>query len=124
MNKLLLLFVTLIIGLLFLVIPTTEPKDFFIFSDMKLSFQMHLYFICEKIILIILAWIIAAEDRHYRNALKIFFWLLVADLLDYCLSYNAIWFNIGWLPVSMNIVKIFIFGSIIAKEWIKDPSQI
>ena len=119
MSKLLLIFLTLIFGLLFLLIPQTESYDLFLFSDIKLTVQTHIYFICEKLTMIVLAWIIASESTQYRTELKAFFWLMVADLLDYCLSYGSIWFNVGVVPVSMNTAKVFIFAIVIFNAWLK-----
>ena len=120
MNKLLLLFLTFIFGLLFLLLPTaTEAVDWFLFYDIKLTYQTHVYFICEKLVVIALAWIIAAEETKYKGACKVFFWLVVADLIDYLLSYSSIWFRVGGVPVSMNVLKAVIFGVVILREWIK-----
>lgn len=117
MSKLILLYSTLLVGLIFLIIPDWHtPHDFFLFSNMKLTGAMHIYFIGEKAILVVLAYIIVTEAKDYQNAIWVFFWLLVADLADYLLSYNSIWFSIGNFPVSMNIVKAFVFGGVIINE--------
>jgi hypothetical protein len=101
-----------------MVIPrTTEPKDFFLFSDMKLYAATHVYFICERIVLIVLAYLIAETERQYLLSVKVFFWLMVADLIDYCLTYNGVWFKLGSVPVSMNTVSASLFGLIIFYEW-------
>jgi len=120
MNKILLLFLTFIFGLLFLLLPPAiESRDWFLFSDVKLTYQTHIYFICEKLVVIMLAWIIAAEETKYKGSCKVFFWLIVADLLDYLLTYSSVWFLVGVFPVSMNVTKAFIFGFIVVREWIK-----
>lgn len=117
MSKLLLLYATLLVGLIFLIIPDWHtPHDFFLFSSMKLTGAMHIYFIGEKAILIVLAYIIAFEAKEYQKAVWVFFWLLVADLVDYLLSYNSVWLSIGNFPISMNIVKAFVFGFVIINE--------
>jgi len=123
MTKLLLLFFTFVLGLLFLLLPTTGPMDFFLFSNAKLTFQTHVYFICEKLVLIIMAWVIAAEEQQYRKTLQVFFWLLVVDLLDYLLTYGSIWFYLWSFPISMNVAKVVIFGLVISKVWIKTHSD-
>jgi len=117
MSKLLLLYGILLIGLIFLIMPDWHtPHDFFLFSNMKLTGAMHIYFIGEKAGLIILAYILANESKLYQQATWIFFWLLVADLGDYLLSYSSIWFSIGNFPISMNILKAVVFGGVIIKE--------
>lgn len=122
MSKLLFLFLTFVLGLVFVIIPQTESREWFLTSDMKLTLATHVYFVCEKLVLIVLAYIIASEERNYRGAVQVFFWLLVADLVDYFLTYGSIWFKLVDFPVSMNTTKVFIFGLVIAKEWIKSFS--
>lgn len=117
MSKLLLLFLTVIFGLVFVLLPNTGIReDFFLFADMKLSLETHLYFICEHFVLIILSYIIYNEATEYKNALFIFFLLMVGDMVDYCLTYNGVWFRINEFPISMNIVKAFLFGGVILNE--------
>jgi hypothetical protein len=121
MLKLLLLYCTFLIGIVFLLLPMgNTPVDWFLFSDMELTAHTHVYFIGERVTLIILAYIIAAESVKYRQATWVFFWLMVGDLVDYCLSYNAVWFYCGSIPVSMNVVKGLVFGLVIINEWRKD----
>lgn len=120
MSKLLLLFTVFLTGILFMFIPDTiAPYDYFLLSDMKLHFGTYVYFICERLVLIILAYIIASEAVQYRSVVWVFFWLLVADLADFLIIYNEIWFTIGEFPVSMNICKVVIFGLIILRKWIR-----
>ena len=86
------------------------------FSDRIVSVEYYIYSVFEKCVMIILSYIIAREATEYQEALSIFFWLMVFDLLDLILTYNSIWFSIGDFPVSMNIVKAILFGSVIANE--------
>lgn len=123
MNKLFLILLTFIFGLVFLISPITEPIDLFLFSDIKITVQTHIYFICEKLVLVILAWIIAAESKEYRTALQVFFWLVVVDFIDYIFTYNSIWFRLYGFPISMNIMKVAIFGFVVSREWIKIQSD-
>lgn len=120
MSKLLLLYLTFVVGLVFLILPKDlHPIDFFLFSDMELYTQTHIYFILEKSIPIVLAYIIYSEATAYRGALKIFLWLVIADLADYLLSYSSVWFHIGDFPISMNIVKCLVFGLTILYVWVR-----
>lgn len=120
MDKLLLLFAVFLLGVVFLVLPAdTTPIDYFLFSDMKLPFATHVYFIGEKLTMIVLAYIIAVEAKEYRGAIWCFFVLVVVDLCDYLLSYGAVWFHLSGFPVSMNTLKVSIFGLAILNEWRK-----
>jgi hypothetical protein len=116
-SKLFLLYTTFLVGLLYLLLPqTVEPQDYFLFSDMKLHFATHIYFICEKAILIVLGYVVASEAVEYREAIWIFFWLLVLDLVDYLLTYSTVWIDLDGFPVSMNTLKAVIFGGVIIRE--------
>lgn len=124
MSKLLLLFITLILGLVYLITPNSDKDfDFFFFSDVRLYLDTYLYFVFEKLTTIILIWIIAAESRDFRKPLQIFFWLAVADFVDFLLTYNSIWFTAWRFPISMNIVKVVIFGLVIINEWNKSTGS-
>lgn len=120
MSKLLLLYLTFVIGLVFLFVPMKQEMiDFFPLSDFKIYPVNYVYYICEKLIVIILAYVIAEESEKYRNELFIFLVLCIADMADYLLSYSSIWFHMGSIPVSMNTVKCFIFGLVILNAWIR-----
>jgi hypothetical protein len=132
MNKLLLLFLALIFGTVFNVLPnwdgvtfmTPDPFYFYDFGkDYGIAYQTYIYMICEYFVAMIFTWIIAAEAKEYKGAIQIFFWLVVVDLLDYLLTYNSIWFRVYSFPISMNILKVFIFGLVISREWIKTQSD-
>lgn len=120
MSKLILLYLTIIIGLFFLIAP--EPVytyDFFPFSDMKLYPATYVYFICERLVLVILSGIIYNEATEYRPELRVFFFLMCADVVDFLLTYNGIWFDIKSLPISMNVAASVIFGLTILNAWIR-----
>lgn len=119
MTKLILLFVTLLTGITFLMFPNSPTAEsYFPFSDMQLYLKTHVYYIFEKLIMIVLAYIIASESKEYKQAVWVFFGLMVCDLIDYLLTYSSIWFNLGPIPVSMNTTKVFIFGLTIFYEWL------
>jgi hypothetical protein len=115
MDKLRLLFLTLVLGLVFYIVPNTQPRDFFPFYDIVMGLKTYVYLALEKFILIVMGYIIASESTKYREALWVFFWLLVIDLIDYFLTYNTAWFKVDWFPVSMNMVKVFVFGFVVAR---------
>lgn len=120
MSKLLLLYSTLLIGVVFLLLPEIGSQiDFFLFSDVKLTGTQYIYFLCEKAVLIVLAFIIANEATEYRQAIWCFFWLFVLDLVDYLLCYNQVWFFYKSIPISMNVFKSVVFGIVILQEWIR-----
>lgn len=124
MSKLVLLYLTFVLGLVFLLVPMKrEMMDFFPFSDFEIYPVNHVYYICEKLIVIILAYIIATEATEYRKPLFIFLVLCIADLADYLLSYSAVWFRIGEFPVSMNIMKCILFGLTILNAWTRTLSK-
>lgn len=119
MSKLLLLYSTIIVSLVFMVVPDNDITMGYPFSDMVVSVEYYIYSIFEKFVMIILAYIIWKEADKYEQALGIFFWLMVADLTDLMLSYNSIWFHIGTFPISMNILKCITFGLVILHAWTK-----
>lgn len=118
MSKLLLLYTVFIAGLVYLVLPDfTEQLDFFPLYEMKLNPATHIYFICEKLTMIVLAYVIYNEATKYRGAIHIFFLLLCADLVDYLLCYGAVWGYVNGFPISFNVIKCLIFGLTILYVW-------
>lgn len=116
MSKLLLLFSTILVSLVFLLVPVNDVTMGFYFSDKTVSIEYYIFSIFEKVVLIIFAYIIANEATEYRQAIWIFFILMVVDLVDYLLTYSKVWFYSGSFPVSMNMVKVFVFGGVILHE--------
>jgi hypothetical protein len=126
MNKLLLLFLTIILGLTYVILPdwdgsfmTPDPFPFFDFKIGGIAYQTYIYMICEYLVSLIFVGIIANEATEYRRAIQIFFLLVVVDLVDFLCNYNAVWFHLGSFPVSMNILKCGIFGLVILNVWIR-----
>ena len=120
MGKLILLYATILTGIVFLIVPdTVKPINYFPFFGVELYLKTYIYFIFEKLIVITLAYVIAIEAKQYRQETQIFFWLMVVDLIDYLLTYSWVWFRVGAFPVSMNIIKTFVFGIVILKAWSK-----
>lgn len=124
MSKLVLLYLTFVVGLVFLILPEqVSTKDYFPLYDIQMYLSTYVYFILEKSILILLAAMIYNESTEYRGELKIFVFLLIFDLIDYFLTYNTVWFRIGEFPVSMNIMKCILFGLTIINAWIRTLSK-
>lgn len=132
MGKLLLLLIALVFGMVFNVLPNWDgvtfmrPDPFYFYQFKKgtgIAYQTYVYMICEYFVAMIFTWIIAAESKEHRKALQVFFWLVVVDLFDYLLTYNSIWFRLYGFPVSMNIIKVFIFFLVISREWIRTQSD-
>lgn len=120
MSKLILLYLTLLVSILFILLPNTGiTQKWFLFSEVKLTFKTHLYFICEHFVLIVMAHIIKSEYSDNKFELSIFFYLMIIDLVDYLLNYNEIWFRVGEVPVSFNTTACLIFGLTILNKWIK-----
>lgn len=64
---------------------------------------------------------------HVPKFLKLGAWVLfglqMLDFLDYLLFYNRIWLMIWSFPISMNIMKVVIFGFVVLREWIRTQSD-
>lgn len=105
---------------MFLIMPDpVEEYDYFLFSKMKLYPATYMYFIGEKVILILLGTVVVTQASEYRGALKVFLLLLIADLADFLLCYNEVWFTFDGFPVSMNVFKCLVFGLTILYVWMK-----
>lgn len=130
MAKITILFLIILTGVVFTVIPNQDyiplkeitidgvvyiqkenpnTTDYFPFSDVKLYRDTYIYFILEKLVVVFLAFLILSEEFRFRNQVGIFFALMVLDLVDYLLTYGSVYFSIGGFPVSMNMIKVCVF---------------
>lgn len=115
--KLIFLFVALVIGIAFNAVPSgIETIQMFPFADTAITFKTWLYFLCEHIVLIMLSYVIAYEAKEYKLQCKVFFWIQVADLADYLLTYNTNWIG----PLNFNIIAVLIFATSIFYEYGRD----
>jgi len=107
----------LLIGLVFQAIPyDSTPLEMFPLSDDVIQFKTWFYFLAEHLVLIALSYVIAWEARKYVISCKVFFFIQVADLIDYLLTYNTAWFDL----VSFNIVAVLLFATSIVYEYGRD----
>ena len=109
----------MIMGILFLALPYSEvTRDYFLFADQQLTLQMHVWFICNKLVFVIFAYIIANESTDYKDALRVFFWIQVLKLIDYLLCYNNVWLRI-WdtVPFSSTTLGLLVFSLAIGYEY-------
>ena len=121
MSKVVLLGLTILFGAVFLVIPESNNAptyELFPFRDgAQINLQTYVYFIFEHFGWVALSFIVASEARTFKLSCKTFFWLQVADFVDYLLTYNTVWFHLGLLPISMNLAKVVIFGCVVFYEY-------
>lgn len=115
MTRLILIWITLVFSVLFLLY---NPKGEigFLFSTMVLTPEIWFYYLFEHLIVLILAMVILSMATEYRYAFKIFVIIQIIDTVDYCLTYGEPW---PFLPVSWNVVKVFIFSPIVGYEILK-----
>jgi hypothetical protein len=113
MTNLMLLFTTVALGVTFLFIPVTEPREFFPFSAVQLSMDTWFYFLFEKVIVLIMSVVILNQSTDHRPALWVFVSIQGVEILDYLLFYGEPWSpNIP----SWNILKVALFGLAIVME--------
>lgn len=118
--KLVLLWLTFAVAVYYLILPYSEETfSFFPYSEQRLSLAMHVWFICEKAILIILSWIILQESNEYKFALWIFFGCQVFKLIDYLICYNKVWDYWGEIPITSNTLSVLFFTIAIVYEFFK-----
>lgn len=116
MSKLYLLYATLLIGMVFLLIPQNDITVGYPLSEMRVSLEYYIYELAERSSIIIFLFIIVKEEREYREALTIFFLLRCFDFADYLIGYNSPWFSIGSIPITFNIISVGVFGLVILNE--------
>lgn len=124
MSKLILLFLILVVRTVFTFVKPTGITMSFPFDDMVVSLEFYIYCLGEKLAFIILANMVAEESVKYRNVLWVFFWLMVADLVDFILIYNNEWALIGKFALTLNNIAAMIFAFVILKELLWEKRHI
>lgn len=123
MSKVVLLSLVMLFGAVFLIVPESNNAPVFKLFPLnqraEINAQTYVYFIYEHFRIMALCFIIASEARVFRLSCKTFFWLQVVDFFDYMATYNTVWFELGLLPVSMNLVMPALFGLVVIYELIK-----
>jgi hypothetical protein len=95
----------------------------FPFSDQQLTYQTHVYFIFEHLTIITILYLWYYESAALTSDyVLMFLFIQIGNLADYLLRYNEPFLNIRGIPVSYNIVSIFLYSVfLIYKGW-KDRS--
>lgn len=123
MSRVVLLSLVMLFGAVFLIVPESNNAPVFKLFPLnqraEINVQTYVYFIYEHFRIMALCFIIASEARVFRLSCKTFFWLQVVDFFDYMATYNTVWFELGLLPVSMNLVMPALFGLVVIYELIK-----
>lgn len=115
----LLLLITLALGMLHEFYDTDIVWGY-LFSDSTHNAEAWIYFLCEHLIVIALAYDYWQVEPEFRKCATAFLWLSVVDLVDYILTCNDPWFS--FLPewATVNVFKFPIFGFVIVRELIKN----
>lgn len=116
MIKLAFIFCVIILGVVFLIVPDAPPYNFFPYSDMKVTPEWYIYYLLESVIIIIFAIHLRLESDEYKLYTTTFLILQIIELVDFVLTYNMTWFFIKEAPITFNVIKVFIFGSLLAYE--------
>ena len=121
MSRVILLGIVILLGAVFLVVPESNNAPTFAMFPLKpdatIAIQFYVHFVFEYLGWIALSFIVASEARTFKLSCKTFFWLQVADFVDYLLTYNSVWFHLGLLPISMNLAKVLVFGVVVFYEY-------
>jgi hypothetical protein len=120
MIKLLFIFSVMVLGIVFLIIPDAPPYDFFLLSDKKVTPEWYVYYLVESLIIIIFALYMRLESNEYKIYTTLFLALQIIELIDFILTYNMVWFYYKKLPITFNVIKVLVFGSLLAYECIRN----
>lgn len=116
-KTLIILYCNFLVTMLFSLVPYSDERyDWFLFYDIKLTFQTYVYFYGEHLsrMMIFYAFFVATERRE----LLIIFLVEAFDLIDFALTYNETWFSILNYPVEYNdITLLLMFYLIIQTLW-------
>lgn len=110
----------MLLGIVFLIVPDYPPKDFFPFSDMKVTPEWYVYYLLESLIIVIFAGYLVSESTEHKTITIVFLILQIGELIDFVLTYNMTWFTAYGYPATYNVVKFFVFILVITYEYACD----
>lgn len=120
MKRLILLWIGLAITVIFLVVPH-EGEVHFKYSDVVLSkkqwaqdFFDHVF---EAILGFVIFLLVRKYERKYATSAAVLVCILIADCVDYALTYGDPWMK-G--PITFNTLKISIFAVSIAYDYVNN----
>lgn len=123
---LLLLLSTLVMSAVFLLTKTGNYKTFYPYfpfnQDVVLTRDTYVYFLFERLIMVVMSLFIYIESSKFKTALKVFVFIQVFDTVDYLLTYNKTWILDGYI-ISLDLLKVTIFSLAIAAEVISLTEQ-
>lgn len=86
--------------------------------EIFLSYNQYFWLFCERLIMVILAWIIRDLSTTYKFTTTVFVWLMFFDLIAFVIAYDDPFRN---NVISFNVLKLLIFLSaiVIDKWWLR-----
>lgn len=84
---------------------------------MEISVQSYAYFAFYYISMALIAWAFLILMPSYENILTAWFFLQCAEVIDYFLTYNTVWFYVGNFGISITVVKFSILAILIIYRW-------
>lgn len=115
-----------VLGLIWQLIPKPDEGakeyDLFLFYDMEMAPQWYAYMTKIRLEMILMSYMLVILSRG-DFVLKVFFVTEVIKLADFWLTYHTTWFNLGTLPITMNLVQIFVLAVVILKEIFHDRAN-
>ena len=123
---LLLLLMTLFMSAVFVMTKNGNSKEFYPYfpfnQDVVLTRDTYVYFLFERLIMVVMSLFIYIESPKFKTALKVFVFIQVFDTVDYLLTYNKTWILDGYI-ISLDLLKVTIFSLAIAAEVISLTEQ-
>jgi hypothetical protein len=86
-------------------------------NEYKLTPEWYWHEVSRKITLIILCFVLAFEIGYYRHEVLSYAYLQLFDGIDFVITNNTPWFRVMDLPISFNIIAMFVFSIVIWVRW-------
>lgn len=120
MSRLILLFLTIVLDILFMCIRPDSGMVGFLISGDPIRADAYMYFVMEHLSKILFFVVIWGLEKEFRVAAAALLALEFIDLIDFVLTYNAYW---GSRYLSINTFKAVAFGAAVAYESRKRPKK-
>lgn len=116
MTRLVILFLTIVLSVLFTRFEWTGANvDLFLLSDDEVMISNYIYYLSGHVVFCLMAYLVWDMTTEYKSEFVLFFWLSIGDTIDYLLRNSHSLGTVEGIKITYDAVQMLIFGLAICK---------
>lgn len=117
MKRDLILLLTLILGVAFEFTGRGEKVDWFLFNEFSVYVETWYYYFFEHARWIYIAGLYVYDKERDFDVKFAYLLIMVGDFIDFVLTYNMVYFRVGDIPISYNVLSVMFFSYVLWKKY-------